>query len=224
MQRSVAEQANAADAKVEEDLAAEAYGAQGAAVVVFMRLGVGAGALVGVGDETSCGSGVLLVGQEFEAAAGVVQVEQGSATGFGNHAQGFVEDFAALATGGEEISGGALGVHADEYRFSSVVLGSWSAEVAFDQGDVAFAAVDFALVGDHAEVAVSGGDGGFGGAGDVALVLQAVADELGDGEHLHVVLGAELDEVGNARHGAVVVHNFADHSRRIEACKAGEIY
>ena len=51
VQWGVAEQTNTADAEVEEDLAAESYSAQGAAVVVFMRFGVGAGALVGVGDE-----------------------------------------------------------------------------------------------------------------------------------------------------------------------------
>ena len=67
-----------------------------------------------------------------------------------------------------------------------------SADVAFDQRDVAFAAVDFALVGDDAEVAVGRGQYAFGDAEDVALVLQAVADEFGYGEHLEAVLGAEL--------------------------------
>ena len=66
--------------------------------------------------------------------------------------------------------------------------GAVGAEVAADEGDVAFAAVDLALVGDHAELAVAGLDAGFAGADDVALVAQAVADELGDGENLEPVL------------------------------------
>ena len=39
--------------------------------------------------------------------------------------------------------------------------GATGAQVAADQSDVAFAAVDFALVGDHAEFAVAGSGCGF---------------------------------------------------------------
>ena len=101
--------------------------------------------------------------------------------------------------------------------------GAVGAEVAADQGDVAFAAVDFALVGDHAELAVAGLDAGLAGADDVALVAQAVADELGDGEDLEAVLAAEGDEVGNAGHRAVVAHDFADDAGGIEAGHAGQV-
>ena len=54
-------------------------------------------------------------------------------------------------------------------------------EVAADEGDVAFAALDLALVGDHAEFAVTSLNAGLAGADDGALVAEAVADELGDG-------------------------------------------
>jgi len=88
---------------------------------------------------------------------------------------------------------------------------------------VALAAVDFALVGDHAEVTVGRRHFALGDADNVALVLQAVADEFGDGEHLHAMLGAELDEVGDAGHGAVVLHDFADDAGGDESGHAGEV-
>ena len=97
------------------------------------------------------------------------------------------------------------------------------AQVAADQGDVAFAAVDLGLVGDHAEFAIAGVDAGFAGADDVALVAEAVADEFGDGEDAQAVLAAERDEVGDARHLAVVAHDFADHAGGSEAGHAGEV-
>ena len=59
--------------------------------------------------------------------------------------------------------------------------GAVGAKVAADEGDVALAAVYFAFVGDHAELAVASLDAGLTGADDVALVAQAVADEFGDG-------------------------------------------
>ena len=65
----------------------------------------------------------------------------------------------------------------------SSARGARRAQVAADQGDVALAAVDLALVGDHAELAILGLNAGFAGADDVALVAQAVADELRNGEH-----------------------------------------
>ena len=101
--------------------------------------------------------------------------------------------------------------------------GATGAQVAAHERDVAFAAVDLALVGDHAEFAVAGLDAGFAGADDVALMAQAVADELGDGEDPEAVLGAERDEVGDARHFAVVAHDFADDAGGIEAGQARQV-
>ena len=45
------------------------------------------------------------------------------------------------------------------------------AEIAIDQGNVRLGAIHLALVGDHAEVAVGGRQGGLGDAVDIALVL-----------------------------------------------------
>ena len=101
--------------------------------------------------------------------------------------------------------------------------GAVGAEVAANEGDVALATLDLAFVGDHAELAVAGLDAGFAGADDVALVAQAVADELGDGDHFEAVLPAERDEVGDAGHFAVVAHDFADDAGGGEAGEAGEI-
>ena len=101
--------------------------------------------------------------------------------------------------------------------------GAVGAKVAADEGDVALAAVDFAFVSDHAELAVAGLDAGLAGADDVALVAQAVADELGNGEDLEAVFAAEGDEVGDARHFAVVAHDFANNAGGGEAGHAGEI-
>ena len=60
----------------------------------------------GVGDVSGAGG----VRPYFEAAAGVVEIEQDTAAGFDDHAHGLVEDFAALAVGGEYVAGGATGV------------------------------------------------------------------------------------------------------------------
>ena len=107
-----------------------------------------------------------------EAARGVVQIEQSAAAFFGDHAHGVVEDLAAVAVGAEDVAGSAAGVDADEHGMGAgraVVRGAGQAggaagegrtaaraEVATDQRDVAFAAVYFGLVCDHAELAVTG--------------------------------------------------------------------
>src|SRR5277367_4181244 len=97
------------------------------------------------------------------------------------------------------------------------------ADVAAHQGDVALAAGDFALVGDHAELAVARLDGALSGADDVALVAQAVTDKLGDGEDEQAVFAAEGDEVGDAGHGAVVAHDFADDAGGVETGEPREV-
>ena len=97
------------------------------------------------------------------------------------------------------------------------------AEIAAHQCDMALASVHFALVGDHAELAVAGLDPGFAGAHDVALVAQAVANQLRHGEHLQAMLPAERDQVGDARHLAVVAHDLADDAGGIEPGEARQV-
>src|SRR5208337_3408368 len=179
---------------------------------------------------------------DFEAARGVVEIEDDAATGFGNHPHRLVENFAAVTVGGKDVACGAAGVDADEHgmragcarrsagavgdefgKWSGVDGGAVGAEVAADEGDVALAAVDFAFVGDHSELAVAGLDAGLAGAYDVALVAEAVTDELGDGEDFEAMFATKGDEVRDAGHFAVVAHDFADDAGRGEAGKAGEI-
>ena len=50
-----------------------------------------------------------------------------------------------------------------------------------------------------------------------SLMAHAVADEIGDGDELEVVLAAEDGEIGEARHGAIVIHDFANDAARGEA-------
>ena len=123
----VGEQANALDAEVGEDLAAEADGAKdaagaglralaGAELLVEEDAAGGCGrdgseAAVPPGVERRGGGGDLV---DLESARGVVEVEDRAAAFFGDHAHGVVEDLAAVAVGGEDVAGGAAGVHADE--------------------------------------------------------------------------------------------------------------
>jgi len=100
--------------------------------------------------------------------------------------------------------------------------GRFAFEVAADQRDV-LVVVDVAGVGDHAEVAVAGGENSFGDAADVALVLHAVANQVGNGQHLQIVLLTEFMELRHAGHGAVFVHNFADDPAGVEAGDAGKV-
>ena len=50
-----------------------------------------------------------------------------------------------------------------------------------------------------------------------------MADEGGHGDHLQSVPPAVADQIGHPRHGAVVVHHFADHSRRLQAGETRQV-
>ena len=67
------------------------------------------------------------------------------------------------------------------------------------------------------------GSDSFGNAADVALVLHAVADQVGYREHLHVVLAAKFVQLRDARHRAVFVHDFADDGGWVQSRDAREI-
>src|SRR5262249_42992242 len=122
-----------------------------------------------------------------KATAGVMKVDESTPSSLGDQAQRLLHEFVAVAgRRGEDVSRKAVGVDADEHGL--IAYGVATANVAFYQREVAFAAVDFALVGDDPEFAVRSWQHAFGDAEDVAFILQAVADELGDGEHLQIVL------------------------------------
>ena len=73
------------------------------------------------------------------------------------------------------------------------------------------------------EVAKFGLNDAFGAAMDAVLMLQAVADEFGDGNHLQAVKQAELAELRHAGHGAILIHDFADDAGGVESGEAGEV-
>jgi hypothetical protein len=55
-------------------------------------------------------------------------------------------------------------------------------------------------------------------------VLQAVADEVCNGDALQAVLSSKLEELRGARHGAVVIHNLAQHARGLAGRQAAQIH
>jgi len=213
----VGEQADAVDSEVGEDLATQADCANDASMTVFVLL-KGAELLVMQEYRRICRT------VDFKATTGVVEVDDGSASGFCDHAHGLVESLAALAIRGEYIARGASCVNAHQHGTAAGgAVALVAAKGAVDERDVAFSAVDFTLVGDHAEVAVAGVDRAFARTGDVSLILKAIADEFGDCEHFKGVLATELDEVGDAGHGAVVLHDFTDDAGGVEPREAGKI-
>ena len=95
-------------------------------------------------------------------------------------------------------------------------------DVALDQGDV-LRAVDQRLVADRPELAEARGHLHDGHPAHELLGAPPVADEVGHGDHLDAVPPAVADQVGHSRHGAVVVHDLADHGRRLQAGEAREV-
>jgi hypothetical protein len=88
---------------------------------------------------------------------------------------------------------------------------------------VRLAAVDFTLISNQAELAVTGVDQGFSHPMHMTFMLHAIANQLGYGQQLEIVRGAELDQVGNPRHGPVVPHDFADHPRRHKSSQSCQV-
>lgn len=121
----VGEEADALDAKVGEDLAAEADGAKDASGAV-LRAFAGAELLMeneaaGFLRDRSGGNGGAFGIEcsgwgvvDGEATRGVVEVENDPATFFGDHAHRLIKDFAAVTVGREDVARGAASVDADE--------------------------------------------------------------------------------------------------------------
>ena len=108
---------------------------------------------------------------------------------------------------------------AHERRPASRVAG----KLATNQRDVQLV-VRVARIRDHAEISMPRGQNRFRNAPNVALVLHAVADQVGDGQQLHSVQAAKFQQLRRARHGAVIVHDFADHAGMIEAGDPRQIH
>ena len=97
-------------------------------------------------------------------------------------------------------------MHANQNWFAAVF------NVTADQSDMGFAAIHFTFVRNQPEFAVARGHQRLSDAVDVTFVLHAVADQLGYRQHFQPVRSAEFDQVWDPRHGAVIAHDFADHS------------
>ena len=78
-------------------------------------------------------------------------------------------------------------------------------------------------IGYGAEFAEFGLDTAFCQAAHEPLMLQAVADQPGDRDHLEIVAVAEFLELRNTRHRAVLVHDFANDSGGGKAGQTREV-
>ena len=207
----VGEDADVAKAEVDEDLGADAGFmldhalAGGFAIELAARVNVNLGKLSGF---------VGLV--DAEAAAGVMEIEKRAAIFFGDSFEGAIDEIPAIAgSGAEDVSGEAVRMDADE-------SGRITFEFSADERDVLIV-IDIARIGDHAKFAKAGGERGSREAANVAFMLHAVANEIGDGEQFQIVLFAEFDELRHARHGAILAHDFADDAGGSETGDASEV-
>ena len=128
MHGRIRQQADAVNAEVGEDLAAESDGAEdaaGAGLRAFARAqflmedeagefssGATPAMAAPPGSKAAEASGLVV---DLKSARGVVQVEDDAATFFRNHAHGLVKDLAAVAVSGKNIAGGATGVDAHQH-------------------------------------------------------------------------------------------------------------
>src|ERR1700758_2633775 len=71
--------------------------------------------------------------------------------------------------------------------------------ISLNQRHVAFSAIHLALIGDGAKFSVRGGQQAFRNAEDVPLVLQTIANKLGDGKYFESMNAAELDKIRHSR-------------------------
>ena len=179
----VGEQADLADAEVREDLSAAANLTQGALDVGLGAISPLTGALIAAEEDAVRIDGAV----DAEAAGAVVEIDEGAASGFGDDAEGVLDDCPVVGAGeAEDVLGERVSVDADRH-------GLVGGHIAEDKRDVRFAAVDFVFIGDHAELAVNCREGSLGDAVEIALMLQAVADKVGDGDHDQAVEFAEAD-------------------------------
>src|SRR5450759_5529669 len=115
----------------------------------------------------------------------------------------------------EDISGETLRVHSHQNA-------RVRHDVAEDKRDV-LVLVDVIAVADDAPRSEFGRKPSIGDAVHEALGLEAMRDELRDGDECEAVLLREALELGPASARAVLAQNLANHSGWCEAGKAGEI-
>src|SRR5678816_4398516 len=97
------------------------------------------------------------------------------------------------------------------------------ADLSLDERDVGLA-IERALEGNGAELAVIGRQLRGGDAAHQRLGADAVLDQVRDGNHQQLVPAREPGQLGNARHRAVGIENLADDAGRVESRDAREIH
>ena len=133
-----------------------------------------------------------------------------------DHLHGLVQLLSAIATlAGKDVASHATGVHAHQYGF-------FGSPFALEDGDV-LQTVAFLTEGDDAEVTVFCGQVSLHALLHQTFLLQAVGDEVFDGDYLQAMLACHLLQLGHACHGAVLVENFNECRGRLQAAKACQI-
>ena len=169
----VGEKTNIANAKIHQNLSANAVPAQvGGKSQLFISLHrVQSGVLQLVGTQ--------LVVQSY-APAFLTHIEKDASAVLLDHFQGFADLLAAVAAkAAEGVAGKALAVHSDQY---GLVRG----DVALDKSNVLFH-VDSAFVCYSSKVPVYSGELGLSDTLDQGFVLLTIGHQLGDADYLDVV-------------------------------------
>jgi len=96
-------------------------------------------------------------------------------------------------------------------------------DIAHDQGDVVFICVDVAHVSVDVEFTVFGRKFGFAFAFVELFGLFPVSDQVRDRADLQVVLFGENDQFVRAHHRAVIGHDFAAETRRLQSGQARQV-
>src|SRR5690606_4398351 len=111
----------------------------------------------------------------------------------------------AAAVYADHVAERILDMHPDERRLGRVQFPAHQCQM--------HVAAHVILVAEQTEIAEIRRHDGVGYALDRFLVLQPVADQIGDRAHLEPVGARENLELGPARHGAVVVQDLDDDGR-----------
>jgi len=56
------------------------------------------------------------------------------------------------------------------------------------------------------------------------VVFQTVRDQVRDGGDFQLVLFGERNQIRQSRHGAVVIHDFTNHARRVQPRQARNVH
>src|SRR4029079_9565515 len=153
---------------------------------------------------------------DAESEPGLVQVDEYAKIFLRNALQRCPNELVAIAVKRSED----VPIHAPRVHPEEDVLPGF--DLSPDQRHM-YLPIAIAAIGDGAELPEFGLNATLGLAVDIALVLQAVADQLGHRDHLEAVGAAELRQLWHPRHGAVRVHDFADHAGRRKAGQLREI-